>query len=85
MRQIKAKYIFKKRSRPANFLLLVEDNVHEGVAAATAGKIMAFGMGPLRQRFLGGGVKFNPRDFYMHANTHDFTREILDQDDNEVL
>ena len=56
--------------------------MHEGVAAATAGKIMAFGMGPLR--FLGGGVKFNPRDFYMHANTHDFTREILDHDYNEA-
>ena len=68
-----------KFNRAANFLILVEDNIHEG-AALTAGKIMAFGMGPLKERFLSEGVRFDPRDFYMHANTHDFTREILDGD-----
>ena len=68
-----------KFNRAANFLILVEDNIHEGVAL-TAGKIMAFGMGPLKERFLSEGVRFDSRDFFMHANTHDFTREILDGD-----
>ena len=65
-----------KFNRAANFLIIVEDNIHGG-AALTAGKLMAFGMGPLKERFLSDGVRFNPQDFYMHANTHDFTRQIV--------
>ena len=72
-----------KFNRAANFLILVEDNIHEGTAALTAGKIMAFGMGPLKERFLSEGVRFNAEDFYMHAKTHDFTREIVHSDDSE--
>ena len=60
----------------------MEDNIHESAAALTAGKIMAFGMGTLKERFLSQGVRFNSQDFYLHANTHDFTREIVDGDDN---
>ena len=71
-----------KFNRAANFLIIVEDNIQEG-AALTAGKLMAFGMGPLKERFLSDGVQFNPQDFYMHANTHDFTRQIVDGDDSE--
>ena len=71
-----------KFNRAANFLIIVEDNIHEG-AALTAGKLMAFGMGPLKERFLSDGVRFNPHEFYMHANTHDFTREIVHGDDSE--
>ena len=71
-----------KFNRAANFLILVEDNVQEG-AALTAGKIMAFGRGPLKESFLSEGIRFNAQHFYMHANTYDFTKEIVDGDESE--
>ena len=71
-----------KFNRAANFLILVEDNVQEG-AALTAGKIMAFGRGPLKESFLSEGIRFNAQHFHMHANTYDFTKEIVDGDESE--
>ena len=51
--------------RPANFLILMEDILHQpGPGKAfTAGKMMAFGSGPINNgimdKFLGSGVKHN--------------------------
>ena len=67
--------------RPANFLILVEDNLHQPKpgGAFTAGKMMAFGRGPIMDKFLGGGVKHNSAEYFVHANTFDFTeKEIVD-------
>ena len=50
-----------KYNKPANFLLLVEDNVHQAGpgGAGTAGKIMAYGQGALLEKYLGNGVKYD--------------------------
>ena len=60
-----------KYDRPANFLLLVEDNVHQTgpCGAATAGMVMVYGKGKLMEQYLGKGVKHDPEQFYIHK-TH---------------
>ena len=68
--------------RPANFLILVEDNLHQpGPGGAfTAGKMMAFGRGAIMGKFLGSGVKHNSAEYFVHANTFDFTeKDIFDK------
>ena len=48
-----------KYDKPANFLILVEDNVHQAgpCGAGTAGMTMVYGRGKLMDQFLGEGVK----------------------------
>ena len=61
-----------------NFLILVEDNIHSvGSGSETAGMVMAFGAGELKERFLREGIKFKESEYYVHANATDFTRENL--------
>ena len=65
-----------KYNRSQNFLILVEDNIHSvGSGSETAGMIMAFGAGNLKERFLTEGIKFRASDYYLHANATDFKRE----------
>ena len=47
-----------KYDKPANFLILVEDNVHQAgpCGAGTAGMTMVYGRGKLMDQFLGEGV-----------------------------
>ena len=67
-----------KYNRSQNFLILVEDNIHSvGSGSETAGMVMAFGAGELKERFLREGIKFKESEYYMHANATDFTRENL--------
>ena len=47
----------------------------------SGGKLIVYSRGILKNQFLGEGVKYNDKDFYMHANTKDFTREVL----NEII
>ena len=66
-----------KYDKPANFLLLVEDNVHQAgpCGAGTAGMTMVYGRGKLMDQFLGKGVKHDSAHFYIHKNTFDFQRK----------
>ena len=66
-----------KYNKPANFLLLVEDNVHQAGpgGAGTAGKIMAYGQGALLDKYLGNGVKYDQTDSFLHKNIFDFQRK----------
>ena len=68
-----------KYNRPPNFLLIVEDNIHskESGKSETGGKLMVYSRGSLKAQFLGEGIKYNEKDFYLHANTTDFTREVV--------
>ena len=68
-----------KYNRPPNFLLIVEDNIHskDSGKSETGGKLMVYSRGNLKAQFLGEGIKYNEKDFYIHANTTDFTREIV--------
>ena len=67
-----------KYKRPQNFLLIVEDNVHskDSGKSETGGKLMVYSRGTIKNKFLGEGIKYNDQEFYMHANTTDFTRDI---------
>ena len=72
-----------KFKREQNFLLIVQDNIHETgheQSAKTAGKNMVFGRGPLKQQFIEGGLKYNDDEFYMHKNSYNFTREKIIED-----
>ena len=71
-----------KYDRPANFLLLVEDNVHQTgpCGAATAEMVMVYGKGKLMEQYLGKGVKHDPELFYIHKNTFDFKKKEVDKD-----
>ena len=68
-----------KYNLPPNFLLIVEDNIHskDSGKSETGGKLMVYSRGNLKAQFLGEGIKYNEKDFYIHANTTDFTREIV--------
>ena len=66
-----------KYNKPANFLLRIEDNVHQAGpgGAGTAGKIMAYGQGALFEKYLGNGVKYDQTDSFIHKNSFDFQRK----------
>ena len=68
-----------KYNLPPNCLLIVEDNIHskDSGKSETGGKLMVYSRGNLKAQFLGEGIKYNEKDFYIHANTTDFTREIV--------
>ena len=62
---------------PKNFLILMEDNIHSiGSGSETAWMIMAYGGGPLKEKFLKGEIGYNPNEYFIHANATDFTREL---------
>ena len=55
-----------KNGKTPNFALFVEDNVHDPEskpAKETAGRVIAFAEGDLREDFLNGGIKFDPFSF----------------------
>ena len=69
-----------KYNRPQNFLLILEDNVHQAGhdhGAKSAGKLMVYGRGTIREEFLKDGIKYNPENFVMHANAHNFEVEPI--------
>ena len=75
-----------KFDRRQNFLVLMEDNIHEqghDNSAKSAGKVMAFGMGPLKEKFISGNLKFNNSDYIIHKNAHDFTPERFFDSDSD--
>ena len=64
-----------KYNRPQNFLLTLEDNVHEAGhdnSARTVGKYMVFGKGTIKDKFQSTGIKFEKSEFVMHAKAHNF-------------
>ena len=80
-----------KYDKPANFLILVEDNVHQAgpCGAGTAGMTMVYGRGKLMDQFLGEGVKHDSAQFYIHKNTFDFQKndvaKNVDTGDSEAV
>ena len=36
---------------------------------------MAFAAGPLKEKFLGEGIKYNDTEYFLHANCYDFSKE----------
>ena len=76
-----------KYNRPQNFLLILEDNIHEAgqeQSAKTAGKYMVYGRGAIKDNFLKDGIKYNALNFVMHANAHNFAVENVDDDQDVV-
>ena len=69
--------LFKRQTKykkERNFIVIVEDNVL-GKGAQTNGKLMVYGCGSIKERFITNGIKFNSEEFYMHANHTDFQEE----------
>ena len=56
--------------------MIVEDNVL-GKGAQTNEKLMVCGCGSLKESFMTNGIKFNSKEFYMHANHTDFQEEAV--------
>ena len=54
--------------------MIVEDNVL-GKGAQTNGKLMVYGCGSIKGRFMTNWIKFHSEEFYMHANHTDFQEE----------
>ena len=54
-----------KYSGPQNFLIILEDNIHQGgeKGAKTGGKLMAFGRGAIKDKFIKEGIQFDPTKF----------------------
>ena len=79
-----------KYNKPQNFLLILEDNIHQAgqeQSAKTAGKLMVYDKGAIKENFLKYGIKYDPLKYVMHANAHNFeVEEVGDQeiDDGEV-
>ena len=63
-----------KYGKERNFIIIVEDSVL-GKGAQTNGKLMAYACGSLKQRFLKDGIRFDPKEFYLHENHTDFKVE----------
>ena len=56
-----------KFNKPSNFIVIMEDNIHQAgmeQSAKTAGKLMVYAKGPLKQDFLEGRLKYNSSDYY---------------------
>ena len=71
--------LFKRQTKykkERNFIVIVEDNVL-GKGAQTNGKLMVYGCGSIKERFMTNGIKFNSEEFYMHANHTDFQEESV--------
>ena len=69
-------------------MTILEDNVHQPGpdAAGTAGKLMVYGKGPIFERFFCNGVKYNSKEFFIHANTYDFKKlEVQEEKKGEEL
>ena len=47
-----------------------------GSGSETAGMIIAYGGGPLKEKFLKGEISYNPNEYFIHANATDFAREF---------
>ena len=76
-----------KYNKPQNFLLILEDNIHQSghdYGAKTAGKLMVYGKGPIREKFLKTGIKYNLREYVMHANAHNFEVDNVKVDAEDV-
>ena len=54
----------------------MEDNVL-GKGAQTKRKLMVYGGGSIKERFMTNGIKFNSEEFYMHAYHTDFQEEAV--------
>ena len=67
----------KKFNKPANFILIMPDNVL-GSGAPSSGKYMMFAEGELKESFLQGRLKFDKESYYVHANHFDFKEEKPD-------
>ena len=67
----------KKFNKPANFILIMADNVL-GSGAPSSGKYMMFAEGELKESFLQGRLKFDRENYYVHANHFDFKEEKPD-------
>ena len=75
-----------KYNRSKSFLILMEDNIHSiGSGSETAGMIMAYGGGPLKEKFLKGEIRYNPNEYFIHANATDFKRELPDVDPSQEV
>ena len=67
-----------KYNKPQNFLLILEDNIHQAgqeQSAKTAGKLMVYGKGTIKENFLKDGIVYDPLNYVMHANAHNFEVE----------
>ena len=76
-----------KYNKPQNFLLILEDNIHQSGhdhGAKTAGKLMVYGKGPIREKFLKTGIQYNPCEYVMHANAHNFEVDNVKVDAEDV-
>ena len=47
--------------------MIVEDNVL-GKGAQTNGKLMVYGCGSIKEKFMTNGIKFNSEEIFLHAN-----------------
>ena len=77
-----------KYNKPQNFLLILEDNVHQAgqeQSTKSAGKLMVYGKGTIKDDFLKDGIKYDSVNYIMHANAHNFDVEEVDEqrDDGE--
>ena len=73
-----------KYNKPQNFLLILEDNVHQASQeqnARSAGKLMVHGKGTIKENFL--KVKYDTLNYIMHANAHNFEVEEVGEESDD--
>ena len=70
-----------------DFILIVKNNLQENNvnnSAATAGKYMVYGEGPLKEKLIEGGIKFKTGEMYLMANNFDYQEEGVKEKEEGV-
>ena len=69
-------------SRPPPFMANAILNFHFDYVTPS---LMAYGGGPLKEKFLKGEIRYNPNEYFIHANATDFKRELPDVDPSQEV
>ena len=96
LNSFKSKYITLKKKVSAlqmevgtepDFILIVKNNLQENNvnnSAATAGKYMVYGEGPLKEKLIEDGIKFKTGEMYLMANNFDYQEEGVEEKEEGV-
>ena len=67
-----------KYNKPQNFLLFMEDNIHQAgqeQSARSVGKLMVYGKGTIKENFLNDGIKYDTLNYIINSQSDDGERK----------
>ena len=70
-----------------DFIIMVKNNLQENNvnnSAATAGKYMVYGEGPLKEKLIEDGIKFKTGEMYLMGNNFDYQEEGVKEKEEDV-